>query len=76
MIIEHEHDNCIGYWRVHRPAQDGERSIRCDGCYRTYPGTSEVRLAAIDENYAGVHLERLTAEGVVQLAQERAGGGS
>jgi hypothetical protein len=33
--------------------------------------TPERRLAAIDENYAGIYLRRLAAEGAVQLQAER-----
>lgn len=63
VILKHLHDeDCLGTWRV-QPLGT-EKILRCDGCRITYPATPENRLAAIDENYAGIYLRRLTAEGI------------
>lgn len=59
--LEHARDRCTGDWRLSGPV--GERVIRCERCEQTYPATSQNRLVAIDENYAGIYLRRLTAEG-------------
>lgn len=44
--------------------QGEDRRIACERCGKAYPPTPENRLAAIDENYAGIYLRRLTSEGV------------
>lgn len=61
-MLEHESGHCTGNWRL--IGRDEDRTIACDRCGRAYPPTPENRLAAIDENYAGIYLRRLTAEGV------------
>jgi hypothetical protein len=63
--LEHEHDDCTGNWRL--LGGSGERKIECERCSRAYPATAENRLAAIDENYAGIYLRRLAAEGAAKL---------
>ncbi len=40
--------------------------ITCDRCGAGFRPTPENRLAAIDENYAGIYLRRLTAEGAAE----------
>jgi hypothetical protein len=63
-MLEHRRE-CTGNWRLVGTGE--ERCIRCDQCEVRYTATPENRLAAIDENYAGIYLRRLTAEGVAQL---------
>jgi hypothetical protein len=63
--LEHRFDHCTGNWRL--IGTGDERAIRCDGCEAELLATSEHRLAAIDENYAGIYLRRLAAEGVAFL---------
>lgn len=71
--LPHASGECTGHWRF---VGAGDRAqVRCDGCDARYSATPEIRLAAIDENYAGVYLRRLAAEGVTQLEAERGGGG-
>jgi len=67
--LEHTHGECTGNWRLVSTA--GERLIRCDRCDARYAATPENRLAAIDENYAGIYLRRLTAEGSSQIDSEQ-----
>lgn len=51
---------------------DGKRQvIVCHDCGAGYPATPENRLAAIDENYAGIYLQRRTAEGAAQIDSHR-----
>jgi hypothetical protein len=70
-VLEHTLGSCTGNWRL---VGTGEaRTIRCDRCDGEYPATPENRLAAIDENYAGIYLRRLTAEGAAQIDSERQG---
>ena len=61
-MLNHEDGRCTGNWRL--VGQGEDRRIACEQCQRAYPPTPENRLAAIDENYAGIDLRRLTAEGV------------
>ena len=61
-LIEHRSGDCVGNWRLLGIGDD--RKIQCDNCAAAYPAAPENRLAAIDENYAGIYLRRLTAEGV------------
>ena len=68
VMLEHRLE-CIGNWRLVGTGE--ERCIRCDQCEVRYNATPENRLAAIDENYAGIYLRRLTAEGVTQLGENR-----
>ena len=63
-MLQHETGHCTGNWRL--VGQGEDREIACESCKRSYPPTPENRLAAIDENYAGIYLRRLTAEGVAQ----------
>lgn len=61
-MLNHETGECTGNWRL--IGQGDDRRIACERCGRSHPPTPENRLAAIDENYAGIYLRRLTAEGV------------
>lgn len=65
MVLEHLTGDCTGNWRLLGRTQ--ERSIECDVCHTQYPATADHRLAAIDENYAGIYLRRLGAEGAELL---------
>lgn len=67
-VLEHTNGDCTGNWRLVGTGED--RVIRCDRCDSRYPATPENRLAAIDENYAGIYLRRLTAEGASQIDTE------
>ena len=60
--LEHRNDDCTGNWRL--TGNGPARVIACEKCEQHYPATPENRLAAIDENYAGIYLRRLTAEGM------------
>ena len=68
-IIEHVSDDCTGNWRLLGIGED--RTIQCDGCSAGYPATPENRLAAIDENYAGIYLRRLSSEGAAHLGEHK-----
>lgn len=71
MQLEHSIERCTGNWRL---VGAGEaRAINCEICAARYPATPENRLAAIDENYAGIYLRRLTAEGLANLDAEARG---
>ena len=63
-VLEHKDGDCIGNWRLVGTGE--QRSIRCDHCESEFTASPENRLAAIDENYAGIYLRRLTAEGIAQ----------
>jgi hypothetical protein len=63
--IDHRYGDCTGHWRLIGTGE--ERSIRCDRCSREYNATPTRRMAAIDENYAGIYLRRLAAEGAAHL---------
>ena len=67
--LEHGSRECIGHWRLIGSGHG--RRVRCDRCAAEYLATAERRLAAIDENYAGIYLRRLSAEGAAQLQAER-----
>lgn len=69
MVLEHGAGECTGNWRLLGSSTD--RTIQCDRCGLTYPATPENRLAAIDENYAGIYLRRLASEGVAYLSSKR-----
>ena len=69
VVLEHRFDECTGNWRLVGSGE--ERAIRCDRCDSSYAATPENRLAAIDENYAGIYLRRLTAEGLAQLEADK-----
>ena len=69
VVLEHRFNECTGNWRLVGSGE--ERAIRCDRCDSSYAATPENRLAAIDENYAGIYLRRLTAEGLAQLEAEK-----
>ncbi len=60
--LDHLRDHCTGNWRLTGNAE--YRTINCDMCGAQFQATPENRLAAIDENYAGIYLRRLTAEGI------------
>jgi len=68
-VLEHTYGECTGNWRL--VGTGDTRSIRCDRCDAQYPASPENRLAAIDENYAGIYLRRLTAEGASQIDSDR-----
>ena len=70
--LEHLADSCVGNWRLVGTGED--RHIRCDACRAEITASPEHRLAAIDENYAGIYLRRLAAEGAAFLDAERNGG--
>ena len=64
MGLEHKHGRCTGNWRL--VGTGAGRKISCERCEASFSATPEHRLAAIDENYAGIYLRRLTAEGLAQ----------
>jgi hypothetical protein len=66
--LHHDSDECIGNWRL--TGASDERLIRCDHCLAEHEATPEHRLAAIDENYAGIYLRRLAAEGAAWLSND------
>lgn len=59
--MTHTTDECTGQWRLIQ--RSGCRVIQCDKCYNTYGATEANRREAIDENYAGIYMRRLAAEG-------------
>lgn len=61
-VLEHCNGECTGNWRLVGASE--ARVIVCDICQAEYAATPENRLAAIDENYAGIYLRRLTSEGM------------
>lgn len=63
-MLEHRDGSCTGNWRLIGTGRD--RKITCERCRAGFAPTPENRLAAIDENYAGIYLRRLTAEGLSQ----------
>jgi hypothetical protein len=63
--LAHIHVDCTGNWRLVGASE--QRRIRCDVCGVEHDATPEHRLAAIDENYAGIYLRRLAAEGAAHL---------
>lgn len=67
--LGHTHHECTGNWRL--VGQSDDRRIRCDRCGAEHAATPEHRLAAIDENYAGIYLRRLAAEGAAHLSSEQ-----
>lgn len=67
--LGHAQDDCTGNWRLVGAAES--RLILCDRCSSELPATPENRLAAIDENYAGIYLRRLTAEGIAHRGLDR-----
>jgi hypothetical protein len=67
--LAHTHDECTGNWRLVGSSDD--RRIRCDRCGGEHEATPDHRLAAIDENYAGIYLRRLAAEGAAHLSSEQ-----
>lgn len=68
-VLAHKTADCTGNWRL---VGTGEtRQIRCDRCAAQFAATPANRLAAIDENYAGIYLRRLTAEGMTHLESEQ-----
>ena len=70
-MLTHSTDECTGNWRLIGSAE--QRTIECDRCQTEFPATPENRLAAIDENYAGIYLRRLTAEGMTLGADRTLG---
>jgi hypothetical protein len=61
-VLHHNSGECTGNWRLVGASE--ARVIICDVCQAEYTATPENRLAAIDENYAGIYLRRLTSEGM------------
>lgn len=59
--LRHTSEACTGNWRLLGTGR--QRVIRCDRCVAEHAATADNRLAAIDENYAGIYLRRLAAEG-------------
>ena len=59
--LQHTTGECTGNWRLLGSGR--QRVIRCDRCVAEHPASAENRLAAIDENYAGIYLRRLAGEG-------------
>lgn len=73
-MIYHAAANCVGNWRCTRPVGTSASPIlRCDRCGVEHPATPENRLAAIDENYAGIYLRHLADEGAAILAADNEG---
>jgi hypothetical protein len=66
--LSHTTDTCTGNWRL--VGGSDRRRIRCDRCTAEHEATPDRRLAAIDENYAGIYLRRLAAEGAAHLSSE------
>jgi hypothetical protein len=66
--LAHTNDECTGSWRLVGPSD--HRRIRCDRCAAEHDATPDHRLAAIDENYAGIYLRRLAAEGAAHLSSD------
>lgn len=64
--LDHDCEDCTGNWRLLGAAS--ERRIECDRCGAAFPASAENRLAAIDENYAGIYLRRLASEGAAKLS--------
>ncbi|MGH7472258.1 MAG: hypothetical protein ACRENP_30270 [Longimicrobiales bacterium] len=60
-VLQHTTDMCTGNWRL--VGEVLHRMIVCELCGAEFEASPENRLAAIDENYAGIYLRRLTAEG-------------
>jgi hypothetical protein len=69
MGLEHVTGECSGNWRLVGTSET--RVITCERCSARFPATPENRLAAIDENYAGIYLRRLTAEGIAHRGADR-----
>ena len=68
-VLAHKELDCTGNWRLIGTGES--RQIRCDRCASQFAATPENRLSAIDENYAGIYLRRLTAEGMTHLESEK-----
>jgi hypothetical protein len=66
--LTHISDDCTGNWRL--AGNSERRRIRCNRCAAEHDATPELRLAAIDENYAGIYLRRLAAEGAAHLGSD------
>jgi hypothetical protein len=66
--LAHRNHDCTGNWRL--VGTSDRRRIRCDGCAAEHEATPDHRLAAIDENYAGIYLRRLAAEGAAHLSSD------
>jgi hypothetical protein len=66
--LAHTHEECTGNWRL--AGAGDERRIRCERCSAEHAATPDHRLAAIDENYAGIYLRRLAAEGAANLSTD------
>lgn len=66
--LHHATGDCTSHWRLY--GEPHNRTLRCDGCGAEFVGTPERRLAAIDENYAGIFLRRLSNEGKAMLEGE------
>jgi uncharacterized C2H2 Zn-finger protein len=71
VVLEHTEGHCTGNWRLVGAGDD--RFIRCDRCDAHFQASPEYRLAAIDENYAGIYLRRLAAEGAALIDSDHDG---
>lgn len=66
--LAHTHGECTGNWRL--AGSGADRRIRCERCAADHDATPDHRLAAIDENYAGIYLRRLAAEGAANQSTD------
>lgn len=66
-MLEHTKGKCTGNWRLVGSGKDP--AVQCDECSARHDASPENRLEAIDENYAGIYLRRLTAEGIQQMSK-------
>jgi hypothetical protein len=66
--LAHTDDDCTGNWRL--VGSGDRRRIRCEHCNADHDASPDHRLAAIDENYAGIYLRRLAAEGAAHLSTD------
>ena len=64
-MIEHRDPDDWRLDGLHRPYTI--RAICCTRCGARYDATPQNRLAAIDENYAGIYLRRLEEQGRAAL---------
>lgn len=69
VTLDHLTPECVGHWKTTGSGKD--KSLYCDRCEISHPATPDNRTAAIDENYAGIYLRRLTSEGAARLEVER-----
>lgn len=70
-LLSHNSPECCGNWRSIYSDGKKQMIIKCEICGKTYNATGENRLAAIDENYAGIYLKRMTIEGGIFLNENK-----